>query len=68
LFVALDQRLWGRFDPDTGTVELHHTKELRDGDLLNFAAIQTMINGGTVYVAKSQEMPSRSLFAAIYRY
>lgn len=68
LFVALGQRLWGRFDPNTGTVELHNTKELGDGDLLNFAAIQTMINGGTVYVAKSKEMPSRSLFAAIYRY
>jgi len=68
LFVALGQRLWGRFDPDTGAVELHQAKERGDGDLLNFAAIQTMVNGGTVYVAKSKEIPSRSLFAAIYRY
>jgi hypothetical protein len=68
LFVALDQRLWGRFDPEIGAAELHQDKERGDGDLLNFAAIQTMMNGGTVYVAKAKEMPSRSLFAAIYRY
>ena len=68
LFVALDQRLWGRFDPETGAVELHQDKKRGDGDLLNFAAIQTMMNGGTVYVARAEEMPSRSLFAAIYRY
>ena len=57
----------GCFDPETGAFELHQAKECGDGDLLNFAAIWTMMNGRTVYVAKSKEMPSRSLFAAIYR-
>jgi hypothetical protein len=68
LFVALGQQLWGRFHPETGAVELHQDKERGDGDLLNFAAIQTMMNGGTVYVAKLEEMPSRHILAAVYRY
>ena len=68
LFVALGQQLWGRFDPETGAVELQHGKERGDGDLLNFAVIQTMMNGGTVYAAKFEEMPSRHILAAIYRY
>ncbi len=31
-------------------------------------AAQSMMSSGTVYVARSKEIPSRSLFAAIYRY
>jgi hypothetical protein len=68
LFFALGQPLWGRFDPKTGAIRLHQDKGFGDGDLLNLATIQTMMNGGTVYVARAEEMPSRSLFAAIYRY
>ena len=68
LFAALGQQLWGRFDQETAAVELHQDKERGDGDLLNFAAIETMRNGGTVYVVKLEEMPSRNILAAIYRY
>ncbi len=68
LFAALGQQMWGRFDPETGTVELHQEKERGDGDLLNAAVIQTMINGGTVYVARPEEMPDRNILAAVYRY
>ena len=68
LFVALGQRLWGRFDPETGAVELHQKKGGGDGDLLNIAVIQTMMNGGAVYAAPLEEMPDRNILAAVYRY
>ncbi|MFZ1399276.1 MAG: hypothetical protein WAS33_20390, partial [Candidatus Promineifilaceae bacterium] len=67
LFVALGQRLWGRFDPETGAVELHQEKGGGDGDLLNVAVIQTMMNGGAVYAVPLEEMPSRNILAAVYR-
>lgn len=68
LFVALGQRLWGRFDPETGAVELHQKKGGGDGDMLNIAVIQTMMNGGAVYAAPLEEMPDRNILAAVYRY
>lgn len=68
LFVALGQRLWGRFDLETSAVELHQEKESGDSDLLNVAIIQTMMNGGAVYAVPLEEMPSRNMLAAIYRY
>ena len=68
LFVALGQRLWGRFDPETGAVELHQEKGGGDGDLLNIAVIQTMMNGGAIYAVPLEEMPSQNILAAVYRY
>jgi hypothetical protein len=68
LFVALGQRLWGRFYPETGAGELHQEKGGGDGDLLNIAVIQTMMNGGAVYAVPLEEMPSRNILAAVYRY
>jgi hypothetical protein len=68
LFVALGQRVWGRFDADTGAVELHEEKESGDDDLLNRAAIQTMINGGTIYAVPLEEMPDQAALVAVFRY
>lgn len=68
LFVALGQRLWGRFDPETGAVKLHHEKGGGDCDLLNIAVIQTMMSGGAIYAVPLEEMPSRNLLAAVFRY
>lgn len=68
LFVALGQRLWGRFDAEVGAVELHQEQESSDDDLLNTVAIQTMINGGTVYAVPLEEMPDQTVLAAVYRY
>lgn len=68
LFVALGERLWGRFDAEAGTVELHQEEERGDDDLLNTVAIQTMLNGGTVYAVPLAEMPDETALAAVYRY
>jgi hypothetical protein len=68
LFVALGRQQWGRFDPDTNTIQLRAEPEPEDEDLLNTAAIQTMSNGGTVFAVEPDDMPDQLPLAAIFRY
>jgi hypothetical protein len=35
---------------------------------LDFAAIQTLINGGSVYAVEQNKMPADSQVAALFRY
>lgn len=68
LFVALGQQQWGRFDPDSMTVDLHPEPQPDDEDMLDFAAIHTLLNGGTVYAVDPEKVPDEAPVAAIYRY
>jgi hypothetical protein len=68
LFIASDQQQWGQFDPKTHQVNLHDQPQPQDDDLLNLAALQTFLNGGTVYVTESKEIPEQAVAAAIFRY
>jgi len=68
LFVALGHRQWGKFDPDTQTVQLHAQAEIGDEDLLNFAAVRTLLHGGTVYAVEPEKVPDNAPMAAVFRY
>ncbi len=68
LLAASGARRWGAFDPATGEVDLHDEPESGDGDLLDFAAIQTILNGGAVYVTDPEEMPEGAEVACLFRY
>jgi hypothetical protein len=68
LFVALDIQQWGGFDPETNQVMVHRKAEPGDGDLLDSAAIHTLVNGGTVYAVERKKMPDGPLLAALLRY
>jgi len=68
VFVALGSQRWGTFDQDNQTAELHDIAEPGDQDLLDFAAIQTLINGGSVYAVEQDKMPTDSPVAAFFRY
>jgi len=68
LFVATGEKQWGQFDPESNSIELHREPDPRDVDLLDFAAIQTFLNGGTVYAEKPENLPDRALLAATFRY
>lgn len=68
LFVAVGQQQWGRFDPQSDTVQLHEQEQPGDEDLLDFAAIHTLLNGGTVFAVQSDRIPAQSPVAAILRY
>ncbi|WP_017654956.1 hypothetical protein [Fortiea contorta] len=68
LFVAVGQQIWGKFHVDTMSLDLHSEPEPDDEDMLDFAAIHTLLNGGTVYALQPEEMPNQVLTAAIFRY
>jgi len=68
LIVTLDRQQWGSFDPEANQVRLHSDFEPGDGDLLDTAAMQTLLNGGTVYVVEPEQVPDAAPLAAIFRY
>jgi hypothetical protein len=68
LLVAVDDQKWGKFDPENTTVDLHTEPEPNDQDMLDFAAVHTLLNGGKVYTLESEEMPNGATVAAIFRY
>ncbi|HEY9904411.1 MAG TPA: hypothetical protein V6D43_18575 [Candidatus Sericytochromatia bacterium] len=68
LFVAVGVQQWGIFNPDSNIVDLHSDAELGDEDLLDAAAIQTVLHGGTVYAVEPEKVPDEALLAAVFRY
>ena len=68
LFVAVGEQKWGHFEPDTNTVDLHDEPQADDQDLLDFAAIHTILNGGKVYAVEPDQVPDDALIAAVFRY
>lgn len=68
LFVAMGVQKWGTFNPETGKAQVHSEAEVGDEDLLNSAAIQTILNGGTVYAVPPEKVPEAAPIAAIFRY
>jgi hypothetical protein len=68
LIVALGQQQWGTFDSNTQTVQVHPNGEPKDEELLDFAATETILNGGSVYAVESEDMPEQTPLAAVFRY
>ncbi len=68
LFVPVEEHRWGRFDPDSNTVEIHESQQPGDGDLLNYAAVKAYLNGGSVHALRSSNMPEGRSVAATFRY
>jgi hypothetical protein len=52
----------------TDEIHLHKKEKTGDEDLLEFAAIQTLLNGGTVYMIGAEKMPDTDPLAAVFRY
>jgi hypothetical protein len=71
LFVARGVRLWGTYDAQ-GREARHQSNQTEQTngseDLLDLAAVQTFLNGGTVYAVPQQEIPDGQAMAAIFRY
>ncbi len=59
---------WGRFDSRTARVEIHAQHGPGDEELLNFAAVQTLLHDGTVYILQPEELPDHRHAAALFRY
>ncbi len=68
LFVADDLHQWGTFNSETNTVNIDQEQKPDNEDLFDLAAVQTIINGGTVYVVEPDKAPDNSPLTAVFRY
>lgn len=68
LFVDSSSRVWGAYEPSTGTAETHPERQPGDEDLLDLAAARCFLTGGKVYPVTAGEMPADSPAAAVLRY
>ncbi len=68
LFVAVNQQQWGNFNPNTNTLELRPEPKNGDEDLLDTAAVQTLLKGGTIFAVAPEKIPDDAPMAAIFRY
>jgi hypothetical protein len=68
LFVPLGIQKWGVFRPRKNEILVQEEARATNQDLLDLAAVQTVINGGKVYVLDPKRMPENASIAAIFRY
>lgn len=68
LLVASGRHQWGTCDMESGVVQRHEQKGAASEDLLEIAATQTYLNGGTVFTLAPGKMPENSDLAAVFRY
>jgi len=68
VFVALGVQVWGKYEPETDVVTVHQEHEPGDEDLLDLVAIQSILNGGTVYAVEQGKVPDQALLAVVFRY
>lgn len=68
LFVAAGAEAWGTVDPGSGRVEIHPVAQSGDVDLIDFAAVQTLVKRGTVFAVERERVPSGGPVAAVFRY
>jgi hypothetical protein len=68
LFVATDHHLWGSLGRNANEVQAREEREPGDQDLLDYAAVQVLVNGGTVYALSLEEMPGGGAASAVFRY
>lgn len=69
LFVARGVQQWGRYVLKNRDVLLHENSQPYDQDLLDFSAVHTLLNGGTVYTLPPAKVPGKgSPIAALFRF
>jgi hypothetical protein len=68
LFVAVESHLWGGCDQEGQVVDLHDEQRPGDDDLLDAAAVQTLLRGGSVHAMDSGQMPGSGALAAVMRF
>ncbi len=68
LFAASDCRQWGSFNRESGAVECHREMGPDREDLLELAAVQTILNGGSVFLLPPERMPDKGDLNAVFRY
>jgi hypothetical protein len=68
LWVASGAQVWGTYDPADNSVQLSQSSHVGVQELLDVAAVQTLLASGTVYPLDRLAVPGESQVAAIFRY
>lgn len=68
LLVEIGAHAWGRYDAFANMLELHDERQAGDDDLLDYAAVQAFLQGGTVHALRSENMPAEGGIAATFRF
>ncbi len=68
LFVASDRQIWGGCDAQGHVIDIHDGQHSGSDDLLDSAAVQTLLHGGVVYAMDSGSVPSSETLAAVMRF
>lgn len=68
LILSDSQEQTGIFDQATHSIKGRETGSAGDEDLVNDAAVQTILHGGNVLIASHRKMPNGSVMAATFRY
>lgn len=68
LIVGLDAHRWGVFDQANRSIKIYDAFSADSYDLLDFAAIETVRNGGTVWAVEGRHVPDGKDAVAIYRF
>ena len=68
LFLTQQDQRWGSYDPNERRVELLDEYQAGATDLLDLAAVQTLLNNGLVFLVESDQMPGDEPVAAVLRY
>lgn len=70
LILSVENQIWGAFNPKDGKVIRSPEGQSKKHNLalLDFTAMNTLQNGGTVCALSQDEMPTDSPIAAVFRY
>jgi hypothetical protein len=68
LFVPSNLQTWGTFDPVAGAITIQEKAGPESQDLLELAAVHTILNGGFVHTVPKERMPDHVSLAALFRY
>jgi len=68
LFLDVAARKWGTFYEDKNQVKIEKEKKPGLEELIDLAAVKTLLHGGTVYAMKREDMPVKSAVAAAFRW
>jgi hypothetical protein len=68
LFITAGEQQSGIYLPETNRIKIHDQPESSDEYLLDQAAVQTYLKGGTVFVMEQGNVPGGTNTAAVLRY
>lgn len=68
LVIPRESEVWGEFNEETEEVSREAASPARKRELLDLAAMQTILHGGELFVLSKETMPPDSEVAALLRY